>query len=439
MKTSYLILILIGIASLGIVFALNYDDSPSIPIFESKLIKVIDYCNDTSPVKNLILYYHSNETHSIDNINCKWKLHENYPDSEILCIPYIDKWVTGEEWRNQTHIFNKDSCMWEKDPDYDELNSLGCPQFCPKDTQTYELQTDSELFKINYSISGAILQSIEKTPGGILDIQVGLFRDGYLKITIPDSLIVDDTHNWGGSYVVLANGMEIAYDVTIGESEQILEIPLLDRTKLIQILATYRISGTTQEDTPVVGQVNWLAENHSRNGHVAIQVIDSDMNKNPDEIEKFQIHIWSDSDSNGITPNVYETGTDTGMFETNIYFSEKISDGQRLHTLEEDLVFASYEDYTLPLSSNDERLTVIDSMIIRKTFVNSDDNHVFSIGDPSFSKQSLQTGETISPLGTFTSIIIGSLGPILIVFFIVLYTIKKRKAKTASKRELSDN
>ena len=59
--------------------------------------------------------------------------------------------------------------------------------------------------------------------------------------------------------------------------------------------------------------------------------------------------------------------------------------------------------------------------------------------DSTFSKQSLQTGETISPSGTFTSIIISSLGPILIVFFIVIYAIKKRKAKTASKRELSDN
>ncbi|MBI1663436.1 MAG: hypothetical protein IS860_08100 [Nitrosopumilus sp.] len=364
MKTKYIISSVIGIAILpGIIFALNYDYSPPSPVFESQLTQVMDYCNDTSPVKNAILYYHSNETHSIDNIDCAWKLHQTYPDSEILCIPYVDKWVTGEEWRNQTHIFNKDSCMWEKDPDYDELNSKGCPQFCPKDARTYELETDSGNFTINYSIYGAVIQSIEKTSNGILDIQIGVFRDGELKITIPDSLIVDSSQDWGGSYVVLANGIELGYAAVIGESEQTLQIPLLSGTEIIQILTTYRISGTSEDDH-VVGIVNWLAENHSTNGHVAIQVIDSDMNQNPDEVEKFEIHIWSDSDPNGITPSIYETDVDTGIFQSNIYFSEKPSNGQRLHTLEEDLVFASYEDHTLPSSSNNENLAILDSMII---------------------------------------------------------------------------
>ncbi len=56
------------------------------------------------------------------------------------------------------------------------------------------------------------------------------------------------------------------------------------------------------------------------------------------------------------------------------------------------------------------------------------------IDNPSFSRQSLQTGETISPTGTFTSIFVGSLGPILIVFFIVIYAVKKRKAKKNIKK-----
>ena len=138
MKTRLLIIIgviVIGIiTALGIIFIFIFDYSPTLPIVKSQLQMVIDYCNDTSQVKNAILYYHSNDTHSIDNIDCKWKLHQNYPNSEYLCIPYIDKWVTGEEWRNQTHIFDKDSCKWKKDPEYDELNSKGCPQFCPKES-----------------------------------------------------------------------------------------------------------------------------------------------------------------------------------------------------------------------------------------------------------------------------------------------------------------
>lgn len=51
------------------------------------------------------------------------------------------------------------------------------------------------------------------------------------------------------------------------------------------------------------------------------------------------------------------------------------------------------------------------------------------IDDPSFSRQSLQTGEIISESGTFVSIFVGSLGPILIVLFIVIYAVKKRITK----------
>ena len=47
----------------------------------------------------------------------------------------------------------------------------------------------------------------------------------------------------------------------------------------------------------------------------------------------------------------------------------------------------------------------------------------------SFSRQSLQTGEMISPIGSFTAIFVGSLGLILIIFFIIIYAIKKRDAK----------
>ena len=100
------------------------------------------------------------------------------------------------------------------------------------------------------------------------------------------------------------------------------------------------------------------------------------------------------------------------------------------------VIFALNYDYSplLPLSSDNEKLSVLDSMIIQKTFVNSDENQGFiRIDDHSFTKQSLQTGETIFPSGTFTSIIIGSLGPILIVLFIVIYAIKKRREKTVKK------
>ena len=53
-------------------------------------------------------------------------------------------------------------------------------------------------------------------------------------------------------------------------------------------------------------------------------------------------------------------------------------------------------------------------------------NNFFKVDDSTFTRQSLQTGETLSGSGALTSLIIGSFGPILIVFFIILYAIKKR-------------
>ena len=181
-----------------------------------------------------------------------------------------------------------------------------------------------------------------------------------------------------------------------------------------------------------VAKVQWIPDSHSSDGFAAIQVIEPDMNLSSDEIEKFKIHIWSDSDPKGISPDVYETSKDSGVFVSNIYFSSNPSIGQRLHTIEEDLVIASYEDHTLPPShSSDVKLKILDSIIIRKTLANPDEsqNQFMRIDDESFNRQSLQTGETISESGTLTAIIMGSLGPILIVLFIVIYVVKKRMKK----------
>ena len=54
--------------------------------------------------------------------------------------------------------------------------------------------------------------------------------------------------------------------------------------------------------------------------------------------------------------------------------------------------------------------------------------YFFKVGD-FFSWQNLQTGETIPPLGTLTAILVSSLGPILILLFIVIYAVKKRRKK----------
>jgi len=60
--------------------------------------------------------------------------------------------------------------------------------------------------------------------------------------------------------------------------------------------------------------------------------------------------------------------------------------------------------------------------------------YFFKVGDL-FYWQNLQTGETISPLGTFASIFVNTLGPILIVLFIVIYAVKKRMKKSIEEKK----
>jgi hypothetical protein len=60
--------------------------------------------------------------------------------------------------------------------------------------------------------------------------------------------------------------------------------------------------------------------------------------------------------------------------------------------------------------------------------------YFFKVGDL-FYWQNLQTGETIPPSGVLISILVSSLGPILIVLFIVIYAIKKRRKKKAEEKK----
>jgi len=109
-------------------------------------------------------------------------------------------------------------------------------------TGTYELQLDEKTFDVKYSISGAMLESIEKDPNGYLNITVSMFRDGQITITVPSDLIVDSFQDWDESYIVLVNGIEVAYDKKINANKQTLKIPLASDAKLVKIIATYPIS-----------------------------------------------------------------------------------------------------------------------------------------------------------------------------------------------------
>ena len=84
-----------------------------------------------------------------------------------------------------------------------------------------------------------------------------------------------------------------------------------------------------------------------------IRVVDPDMNLNPEKIDIFIIHVWSDTDPKGIDIQVYETNEASGIFEAEILFiTTENSSGNKLRVSEGDTVTAEYKDKTLPSPYN---------------------------------------------------------------------------------------
>lgn len=85
-----------------------------------------------------------------------------------------------------------------------------------------------------------------------------------------------------------------------------------------------------------------------------IQVIEPDMNLNPETSDTIQVEMSSDSDVAGIKVDALETDEDSGIFTANISFtSSDKSSGNRLHAILDDRIYAKYIDHTLPTPFNE--------------------------------------------------------------------------------------
>ena len=79
-----------------------------------------------------------------------------------------------------------------------------------------------------------------------------------------------------------------------------------------------------------------------------LRVIDADLNLNPEAIDTISINVFSDSDNGGIEVIATETSERSGNFIANITLSTTTSSGNRLYTIPGDVIFAQYDDHTLP-------------------------------------------------------------------------------------------
>ena len=98
-----------------------------------------------------------------------------------------------------------------------------------------------------------------------------------------------------------------------------------------------------------IGEVQWLEASYPASGSGVIRVIDPDMNLNPESVDSFDVNVWSDTASGGISLRITETSEPTGIFEGTVFFTTSgSSSGSRLAVSEGDTVTAEYVDRTLP-------------------------------------------------------------------------------------------
>ena len=98
-----------------------------------------------------------------------------------------------------------------------------------------------------------------------------------------------------------------------------------------------------------IGDVRFMKPDYAIGETATIQIVDLDMNLNPEAIDQFEVEVSSDSDVAGILVNAIERSEDSGLFEAAITFTQnQASSGNRLFANPGDMLYAKYDDYTLP-------------------------------------------------------------------------------------------
>ncbi len=81
------------------------------------------------------------------------------------------------------------------------------------------------------------------------------------------------------------------------------------------IMSSYYTNDIFAEEKNSVGQIKWLETRYSSTGTAVVQLVDPDMDLNPEKVDNFDVDVWSDTDFAGIDLTMTETGGATGIFE----------------------------------------------------------------------------------------------------------------------------
>ena len=116
------------------------------------------------------------------------------------------------------------------------------------------------------------------------------------------------------------------------------------------------------------GTIEWINRCNLIDSAITVMVRDDDMNTDSEKIEQFDVKVWSDFDVESDFENrvidytVTETGTNTGIFVSEVFLTTTDdSPGKRIRVVDASVVFAKYVDHTLPNADSND---VTDTLVI---------------------------------------------------------------------------
>ncbi|WP_278974611.1 hypothetical protein [Nitrosopumilus sp.] len=89
-------------------------------------------------------------------------------------------------------------------------------------------------------------------------------------------------------------------------------------------------------------KITWDKLGYLPNDVGVVKVTYKEMNLDPTKLDSFDIHVWSDTDHDGIELTVTETDPDSGVFEGTVFFTPK-GESKDTTLLVEDAVYAEYK------------------------------------------------------------------------------------------------
>jgi hypothetical protein len=113
------------------------------------------------------------------------------------------------------------------------------------------------------------------------------------------------------------------------------------------------------------GLVSWLQTSGPSSIPRILQIVDHDMNLNPNTPDTLSAYVFSNSDLAGINLNLTETGLNTGIFHGIVRFTNDTTVGKKLHISGGDnTITGYYTDRTLPAPYTSADQTVINATTI---------------------------------------------------------------------------